>query len=301
VKPSSNDRYLVDQNNLPFMILGDSPQSLIGRMSKTDATFYMTNRQRYGINTLWVNFLCNEKTFCNQDGTTFDGIPPFTTPGDISTPNPAYFERAEDMLKIAAAHGMTIMLDVAETAGWLDILRANGPEKAATFGRYVGNYYKNIPNIIWMYGNDFQTWRNPGDDAVVLAVAKGVKGADPNHIHTTELNYLTSGSLDARDGYRLSTLTAHIPITRPMHRCSRNTIGPSSDPSSWWRRTMSLNITPTPMAVLFRTCDIRSIGRCSRGPRDSSTGATIPGSFRLAGCPAGGRTSTHLGLCSYAT
>jgi hypothetical protein len=196
LKASANDRYLVDQNNVPFMIVGDSPQSLIGRMAKSDATFYMANRQRYGINTLWVNLLCNNKTACNADGTTFDSIPPFTTPGDISTPNPAYFERADDMLKIAAAHGMTIMLDVLETSGWLDTSKANGPEKAAAFGRYLGDRYKDVPNIIWMYGNDFQTWADPGDDDVVLAVAKGIRSADPNHIHTTELNYLTSGSLD---------------------------------------------------------------------------------------------------------
>jgi hypothetical protein len=83
LKASANNRYLVDQNNVPFMIVGDSPQSLIGRMSKSDAAFYMANRQRYGINTLWVNLLCNNATACNADGTTFDGIPPFTTPGDI--------------------------------------------------------------------------------------------------------------------------------------------------------------------------------------------------------------------------
>ena len=77
LKASANNRYLVDQNNEPFMIVGDSPQSLIGRMSKSDAAFYMANRQRYGINTLWVNLLCNNATACNADGTTFDGIPPF--------------------------------------------------------------------------------------------------------------------------------------------------------------------------------------------------------------------------------
>jgi hypothetical protein len=54
VKTSANNRYLVDQNNVPFMIVGDSPQSLIGRMSQPDATLYMANRQRYGIKTLWV-------------------------------------------------------------------------------------------------------------------------------------------------------------------------------------------------------------------------------------------------------
>jgi hypothetical protein len=196
LKASANNRYLVDQNNVPFMIVGDSPQSLIGRMSKSDAAFYMANRQRYGINTLWVNLLCNNATACNADGTTFDGIPPFTTPGDISTPNPAYFERADDMLKIAAAHGITIMLDVLETAGWLPTFKANGPAKAAAFGRYLGDRYKDFPNLICMYGNDFQTWADPTDDSVVLAVAKGIRSADRNHIHTTELNYLTSGSLD---------------------------------------------------------------------------------------------------------
>src|SRR5208282_728434 len=99
-------------------------------------------------------------------------------------------------LKIAAAHGITILLDVVETSGWLATFKANSPEKAAAFGRYVGNRYKDFPNIIWMYGNDFQTWANPADDAIVLSVAKGIRSVDPNHIHTTELNYLTSGSLD---------------------------------------------------------------------------------------------------------
>jgi hypothetical protein len=196
LKTSANNRYLVDQNNVPIMIVGDSPQSLIGRMSKSDAESYIANRQRHGINTLWVNLLCNNKTACNTDGTTFDGIPPFTTPGDISTPNPAYFQRVDDMLTIAGAHGIMILLDAVETDGWLATFKSNGSEKAAAFGRYLGNRYKDVPNIIWMYGNDFQTWMDPGGDAVVLAVAKGIKGADPNHIHTTELNYPTSGSLD---------------------------------------------------------------------------------------------------------
>jgi Protein of unknown function (DUF4038)/Putative collagen-binding domain of a collagenase len=165
-------------------------------MSKSDAAFYMANRQRYGINTLWVELLCNDKTGCNADGTTFDGMRPFTTYGDVSTPNPAYFQRVDDMLNIAAAHGITILLNAVETAGWLTIFKANGPEKAATFGRYLGNRYKDVPNIVWMYGNDFQTWADPSDDAVVQAVANGIRSVDLNHIQTTELNYLTSGSLD---------------------------------------------------------------------------------------------------------
>jgi hypothetical protein len=55
LKASANNRYMVDQNNLQFMIVGDSPHSLIGRMSKSDAEFYMANRVQYGINTYGLN------------------------------------------------------------------------------------------------------------------------------------------------------------------------------------------------------------------------------------------------------
>jgi hypothetical protein len=47
-----------------------------------------------------------------------------------------------------------------------------------------------------MHGNDFQSWRNPADDALLQAVVRGIRSKDPNHIHTVELNYMTSGSFD---------------------------------------------------------------------------------------------------------
>jgi hypothetical protein len=47
-----------------------------------------------------------------------------------------------------------------------------------------------------MHGNDFQSWRDPVHDALVQAVALGIKSTDPNHLHSVELNFLASGSLD---------------------------------------------------------------------------------------------------------
>jgi hypothetical protein len=150
LKASANNRYLVDQNDVPFLMVGDSPQALIGNLSPMEAAFFMENRQRYGINALWINLLCNDGTACNADGTTFDGIAPFTTANDLSTPNPAYFERADGIINLAAANGMVVILDPIETIGWLRTLRANGIDKALVFGQYLGNRYKNVPNIIWM-------------------------------------------------------------------------------------------------------------------------------------------------------
>jgi Protein of unknown function (DUF4038)/Putative collagen-binding domain of a collagenase len=195
LKASANNRYLVDQNNVPFLMVGDAPQTLITNLSETEAAAYMDNRRRYGINTLWINLLCEFSNGCNKEATTFDGIAPFTNRGDLATPNPAYFQRADKMIEIAAEHHMVVLLDPIETSSWLDMLRTNGVEKAFAYGEYLGSRYKNFPNIIWLHGNDFQSWRT-SDDALVQAVARGIRSRDQNHIHTIELNYLASGSLD---------------------------------------------------------------------------------------------------------
>ena len=196
LKASSNNRYLVDQNNVPFLMIGDAPQTLIANLSRSEAAEYISNRSRYGINTLWINLLCNYSDGCNKDATTFDGVAPFSSVGDLSAPNPAYFQRADEMMSLAAEHNMLVLLDPIETSSWLGVLRANGMDKAFAFGQWLGNRYKNFPNIIWMHGNDFQSWQNVTDDALVQAVARGIRITDKTHLHTVELNYLTSGSLD---------------------------------------------------------------------------------------------------------
>lgn len=196
LKMSNNRRYLVDRHNVPFMIVGDSPQALIGKLSVKDAAGYIANRKAAGFNTLWVNLLCTTYTGCRADGSTFDGIKPFTSPGDLATPNIAYFRRADTMIQLAAKAGIVVLLDPIETGGWLGILRENGVAKAYAYGRFLGRRYKSFANIVWFNGNDFQTWRNPSDDALVLAVANGIRSVDHTHIHTVELDYPISGSLE---------------------------------------------------------------------------------------------------------
>ncbi|MDE2330200.1 MAG: DUF4038 domain-containing protein [Bradyrhizobium sp.] len=197
LKASANNRYLVDQLNRPFLLVGDSPQHLITNLSPEGAAAFMADRQRYGINALWIDLLCIfTEASCNRDAKTYDGIEPFLHPGDISTPNPAYFQRADDMIHIAADHGMVVLLDPIETVSWLKVLRKNGESKAFEYGKYLGNRFKDDPNVIWLHGNDLQSWRNASDDNLVQAVARGIRSADANHIHTVELNYETSGSLE---------------------------------------------------------------------------------------------------------
>ena len=198
LKPSADKRSLVDQNDVPFLMTGDAPQAMVGNLSVKQAKVFIKNRAKYGVNALWVNLLCDDYTACNSDGTTFDGVAPFTTAGDLSTPNPAYFDRAAQMLEAAAARGMVVLLDPIETGGWLSVLDANGETKARKFGEFLGRRFKDQPNIVWMSGNDFQTWRDASQNKLVRAVMRGLAASDPNHIQTIELDYYVSASLDDR-------------------------------------------------------------------------------------------------------
>src|SRR5262249_42787237 len=90
LKMSANGRYLVDSNGEPFLRVGDAPQTLIPKLFLGKTVAYVETRRHYGINTLWINIFSNAAQLCKEDGSTPDGIAPFATPGDLSTPTPAY-------------------------------------------------------------------------------------------------------------------------------------------------------------------------------------------------------------------
>ncbi len=208
VHVDSTGRYLLDQYDEPFMIVGDAPQSLIVNLSPEEAEYYLADRQTHGFNSVWINLLCNSYTAGRPDGTTYDGLAPFDTPGDLATPDESYFERVDEYLHLAGDHDLIVFLDPIETGGWLGTLHSNGLSKAFDYGVYLGMRYRDYPNIIWMSGNDFQSWGNPDDDALVQAVAMGILSVDTNHLHTAEMSYLSSTTLDDPTWEPIASLNA---------------------------------------------------------------------------------------------
>ncbi len=196
LKKSANGRYLTDLKGMPFLVAGDSPQALMVKLNEAEAELYYSNRVAHGFNAVWINLLCRPGTGGRKDGATYDGIPPFTTADDLAAPNEAYFARCDRMMTLARDRGLLVILDPAETIDHIKMLVANGPEKCRAFGRYLGTRYKTFSNILWMSGNDFQGWRDARNDEAALAVARGIRDTDPDHLQTVELNYEVSGSLD---------------------------------------------------------------------------------------------------------
>ena len=155
LKVSSNHRYLVDQLGRPFLIVGDTPQGLMGRLTEKDAEYYFADREAHGFNTLgWVDVECAGNDYkTNTDATTPDGIRPFTgyveggtdyTHYDLGKPNEAYFVRLDHIVQLAAKHHLAVFLNPMETIGWLATLRNNGMKAAYAYGQFLGKRYSGL-------------------------------------------------------------------------------------------------------------------------------------------------------------
>ena len=198
---------MLDASNTPFLIIGDGPHSIITNLNTSDAVAYLVDRGQRGFNALWIELLCDSYTqgYGNEGtpnyGRDLSGNNPFTStlPGgyyDLTTPNEAYWSRVDYIVQQAAANGLQCMFTPLDQGGWTQTSLVNGTTRCQQYGQFLGNRYRNYPNIIWEFGNDFQLWRTQLNDAVILAIADGVRSADPNHIITIELDYPVSESQD---------------------------------------------------------------------------------------------------------
>jgi len=185
LKISENKRYFVDQNRVPVLLHGDTAWSLIVELTKPETEQYLENRRQKGFNTVLVNLI--EHKFGSNVPRNRDGEPPFTTPGDFSTPNENYFTHVDWILRKAAEKGIQALLApdylgyAGSDEGWYEETLANGANKLREYGRYVGRRYKDFDNIIWLMGGD----RNPEKAMeAVEGMALGIRETDPRHLFT---------------------------------------------------------------------------------------------------------------------
>jgi hypothetical protein len=207
LRVAAGRRHFEDQRGRPVFLQGDAPWSLIVGLSKADARRYLDARQRQGFNALVVNLI--EHKFNGPRNR--DGERPFTTPGDFSTPNEAYFAHADWVLREASDRGMAVLLFpmylgyAGTDEGWYEEAQRNGTWKIRQFGRWVGARYKDFANIIWMLGGD-RAAGNAREE--VAALAQGLReggatqlfGAHPQPEAVT-LDEYGFGGLDFRTTY----------------------------------------------------------------------------------------------------
>ncbi len=230
IKKSANGRYLSDRNNIPFLMVGDSPHSLIANLDESDAAAYLYNRATNGFNSLWVEALCFPYTGGRSDGSLLDGTLPFTrtlTGGyyDLTAPNSNYFAHVDAILNMAATNHLLVLLDPCETGGWLATMTNNGSNSCWIYGKYLGNRYKNFSNLIWISGNDYDEtqWSVRTNDICVTALAHGIASVDTNHAQTVELgaDYAFPDSLSDTNWWPMTGLNLVYDYSQTYAGCYR--------------------------------------------------------------------------------
>jgi hypothetical protein len=177
-------RYLVDQDNKPFFWSGDTGWSLIAQLNREDVDFYFANRHEKGFNVVLVSLI--EHKFCNKAPANYYGELPFTT-RTFTTPNEKYFEHADYVIRSAAARNIVLLLDAlylgydCKDEGWCAEVKAASPDDLRSWGRYIGNRYKEFGNIVWLVGGD--TDPGPVRDKI-LEMVKGIRETDTLHLIT---------------------------------------------------------------------------------------------------------------------
>ncbi len=172
---SANQRYLQTADGKPFFWLGDTAWELFHRLTREEATRYLKTRSGQGFTVIQAVALAE-----------LDGLHTPNPYGELplenddpTRPREAYFQHVDFIIDQAATQGLYIALlptwgDKIFTDRW-----GKGPEiftttNAKSYGKYLGNRYKDRKNIIWIMGGD----RNPrhgADVAVWKALAAGVE------------------------------------------------------------------------------------------------------------------------------
>ena len=208
---SANGRYLVTASGAPFLMVADSCQG--GAIELVaDFTYYCQQRAAQGFNTIQLDLIVTGYVG-NPDATNYttrDGIPPFTGP-KVTTPNPTYFARMLQFVQIMQQNGLAAWLNPYETGaggtGQTDLNYA-GAAACKTYGQYVANLFVGYSNVMWHFGNDFETSNKPWklrdyvqlaksylrlhpprstNDASVQALIYGIKSVAPNQLRGGEL------------------------------------------------------------------------------------------------------------------
>ena len=179
---SDNQRFLIFEDGTPFFYLGDTAWELFHRLNKEETENYLENRKEKGFTVIQAVILAelDGLNVPNAEG----NLPLFEN--NPEKPNEEYFQHVDWVINKAKEKG--IFIGLLPTWGdkwnkkWGVGPEIFTPENAGIFGRYLGERYKNHPNIIWILGGD-RPVETSIHRQIIVAMAHGLKQGDGgNHL-----------------------------------------------------------------------------------------------------------------------
>jgi len=182
LKISENKRFIEFENGKPFFYLADTGWELLHRLSKADAEKYLENRREKGFTVIQAVALAELDGLNTPNA---EGEKPLID-NNPEKPNEKYFAHVDWVIKKAAEKG--IFIGLLPTWGdkwnkkWGGGPEIFTPENARTYCKFLGERYKNTPNIIWILGGD-RPVETEIHKQIIRAMAQGLREGDGgNHL-----------------------------------------------------------------------------------------------------------------------
>jgi len=175
LKVSDNKRFIVHEDGTPFFYLGDTAWELFHRLNREEADKYLENRRQKSFTVIQAVILAE---LDGLDAANAYGHRPLID-SDPNRPNEDYFKHVDYI--VAKAREKGIYIGMLPT--WGDKVSkawGKGPvvfndENIKVYGRFLGNRYKDSPNIIWILGGDRAA---DGVENIWRAMAEAIKQGD---------------------------------------------------------------------------------------------------------------------------
>jgi hypothetical protein len=183
---SANRHFLVTESGKPFFWLGDTAWELFHRLNREEARIYFANRSAHGFTVIQAVALAEMDGMHTPD--PYGELP--LVNDDPTQPNEAYFKRVDEYIQMAAEYGLYVGL----LPTWGDKVNHQwgaGPvifdaENAYTYGKFLGDRYRNQTNILWVLGGD-RPAEHEGRDyrPIWRAMAQGIDDGSGQRVFKT--------------------------------------------------------------------------------------------------------------------
>lgn len=207
---TENPHYLAYQDGTPFFWLADTGWEMLHRLNRAETETYLENRKSKGINVIQTvlisEFIHSDKLTNFYNDSIFrneNPEKPLVTSGNNPENDTEYdfWDHVDFAVKTAETKGLYLAL-VPSWGEWVtprtDKALFNTKDQAYKYGWFIGNRYRNSPNIIWILGGD----RHPveGSNGLDLwrAMAEGIADGTNN-----------IGKMDGKADYSTTLMTYH--------------------------------------------------------------------------------------------
>ena len=186
LKVGEGGRHLALEDGRPFFWLGDTAWELFHRLTIEEAEYYLRTRAEQGFTVIQAVALAEFEGLTTPNaygrlplGTGADGLPDPARP-DLDGPY-SYWDHVDAVIRMAESCGLYVALlptwgDKFNKA-WGKGPEIFTPENARRYGRWLGERYRDAPNLVWVLGGDRALNTRKHFD-IVRGMAEGLREGD---------------------------------------------------------------------------------------------------------------------------